>query len=96
MAEGKIKIKLSIAGRVYPMTVDAANEELYRVAAKRLNDKISEYTRIPELDAQDRVALAALFYTIVALSAEQTSSLGDEDVEELESIETLIRKYIKE
>ena len=96
MAEGKIKIKLSIAGRVYPMTVDAANEELYRVAAKRLNDKISEYTRIPKLDAQDRVALAALFYTIVALSAEQTSSLGDEAVEELESIETLIRKYIKE
>ena len=42
MAEGKIKINLSIAGRLYPMTIDAANEELYREAAKRLNDKITE------------------------------------------------------
>ncbi|MBQ1173734.1 MAG: cell division protein ZapA, partial [Alistipes sp.] len=42
MAEGKIKVNISIAGKSYPMTIDAANEELYRVAAKRLNEKITE------------------------------------------------------
>ena len=46
MAEGKIKINISIAGKSYPMTIDQANEELYRVAAKRLNEKITEYSRI--------------------------------------------------
>ena len=95
MAEGKIKINISIAGKSYPMTIDAANEELYRVAAKRLNEKITEYSKIPKFDLQDRLAMAALRYSIIALTTEQSSSLGDDDVEELHAIEERIRKYIK-
>ena len=87
MAEEKVKINITIAGRNYPMTIDASKEELYRVAAKRLNEKISEYTRIPKIDAQDRVAMAALRFSILALNAEQSSSLGDQDIVELEKIE---------
>ena len=77
------------------MTIDAANEELYRVAAKRLNEKITEYSRIPKFDIQDRIAMAALRYSIIALTTEQSSSLGDDDVEELRAMEERIRKYIK-
>ena len=95
MAEGKVKINLSIAGRSYPMTIDAANEELYREAAKRLNEKITEYSRIAKLDIQDRIAMAALRYSILALTTEHRSSLGDEDVEELRKIEERIRGYVK-
>lgn len=96
MAEGKIRINLSIAGKNYPMTIDAANEELYRVAAKRINDKVTEYSRIPKLDLQDRLALAALSYSILALNTEQSSALGNEDIEALSDIERRIRNYIKE
>ena len=95
MAEGKIKVNISIAGKSYPMTIDAANEELYRVAAKRLNEKITEYSKIPKFDMQDRIAMAALRYSIIALTTEQGSALGDEDVEELHAIEERIRKYVK-
>ena len=95
MAEGKVKINISIAGRSYPMTIDAANEELYRVAAKRLNEKITEYARIPKFDIQDRLAMAALRYSILALTTEQSAALGDDDVEDLRAIEQLIRGYIK-
>ena len=77
------------------MTIDAANEELYREATKRLNDKITEYSKIAKFDIQDRVAMAALRYSILALTTEQGSSLGNEDVEELHAIEERIRKYIK-
>lgn len=77
------------------MTIDAANEELYRVAAKRLNEKITEYARIPKFDIQDRLAMAALRYSILALTTEQSAALGDDDVEELRAIEQLIRKYVK-
>ena len=96
MADGKIKINLSIAGRLYPMTVDAEKEELYREAAKRLNEKITEYSRIPKFDVTDRLAMAALRYSILSLTTEHTASLGDADVEELHAIEERIRKYIKE
>ena len=94
MAEGKIKINISIAGKSYPMTIEPENEELYRGAAKRLNAKITEYSRIPKFDMQDRIAMAALRYSILALTTEQSSALGDEDVEELHAIEERIRKYI--
>ena len=95
MAEGKVKINLSIAGRSYPMTIDAVNEELYREAAKRLNEKITEYSRIAKFDIQDRIAMAALRYSIIALTTEQNASMGDEDVEQLRKIEERIRNYVK-
>ena len=95
MADGKIKINLSIAGRLYPITIDAEKEELYREAAKRLNDKITEYSRIPKFDVTDRLAMAALRFSILALTTEHTASLGDADVEELHAIEERIRQYIK-
>ena len=77
------------------MTVDVANEELYRVAAKRLNDTISEFNRVPQFDSQDRLAMAALRYSILSLTSERNALLGDEDVEELEAIERRIRDYVK-
>lgn len=95
MAEGKIKINLSIAGKSYPMSIDAGNEELYRVAAKRLNEKVAEFSKIPGFDIQDKLAMAALVYSILALNAEHSSALGNDDVEELHAIEERIRNYVK-
>ncbi|MBO5830631.1 MAG: cell division protein ZapA, partial [Alistipes sp.] len=86
MADGKIKINLSIAGRSYPMTIVAADEVLYREAAKRLNDKITEYSKLAKLDVQDRIALAALRYSILTLHSEHSTALGDDDIEELNAI----------
>lgn len=95
MTDGKIKINLSIAGRLYPMTVPAEKEELYREAAKRLNDKVMEYSKIPKSDVTDRLALAALYYSMISLATEHSSQLGDADIEELHAIEERIRRYIK-
>ena len=91
----KIKINISIAGKSYPMTVDVANEELYRVAAKRLNETIAEFNRVPQFGSEDRLAMAALRYSILSLTSERNTSLGDEDIEELEAITQLIRNYVK-
>ena len=96
MADEKVRVNIMIAGRNYPMTIDADKEEVYRVAAKRLNQKISEYTRIPKFDTQDRLALAAFRFSKLALDAEYSSALGDEDIVELEKIEERIRRYVKE
>lgn len=94
MAEGKIKITLSIAGRTYPMSIEAEKEELYREAAKRLNDMIAEFTRVTTFDAMDRLAMASLRYSMLLITQQQTSSLGDSDMEELYAIEERIRQYI--
>jgi cell division protein ZapA len=91
----KVKVNISIAGKSYPMTVDVANEELYRVAAKRLNETIAEFNRVPQFGSEDRLAMAALRYSILSLTSERNTSLGDEDIEELEAIERRIRDYVK-
>lgn len=96
MAEGKIKIELSIAGRDYPMTIDVAKEELYREAASRLNAKVAEYSKVMRFDLQDRLAMTALLYTITTMTSNRDSSLGNADIEELHAIERRIKSYIKE
>lgn len=95
MAEGKIKINLSIAGRSYPLTVEAEKEELYREAARRLNEKIAEFSKVPKFDPVDRLAMAALRYSIVSLNTEHTSSLGDADMEELGELCRRIENYVR-
>lgn len=95
MAEGKIKINVSIAGRSYPMTIDASIEEVYREAARNLNQQISEYSKMANFDMQDRIALSAMRVSIKVLMYERNASLGDEDVEELRAIKELISSHIK-
>lgn len=95
MAEGKIKISLSIAGKSYQMSIDEAKEELYLEAARRINDKVAEYSKLAKMDIQDRLALAALRYSIEVLTSERKSALGDADVEELQAIEQRIKGYVK-
>lgn len=96
MAEGRIKLDLSIAGRTYSLTIDAAKEELYREAVNRLNAKVVEYSKVTRFDLQDRLSMAALFYTITTMNSDRDSSLGDADVEELHALEKRIKSYIKE
>lgn len=96
MAEGKVNINLSIAGRDYSMNVDVEKEELYREAARRLDKKIALFTKVPKFDAFDRLAMAALRYSMTSIASEQASSLGDADLEELHELCRRIEDYVKE
>ncbi len=78
------------------MTIDVAKEELYREAANRLNAKVTEYSKVTRFDLQDRLAMAALLYTITTMTSNRDSSLGNADIEELHAIERRIKSYIKE
>ena len=77
------------------MTIDASIEEVYREAARNLNQQISEYSKMANFDMQDRIALSAMRVSIKALMYERNASLGDEDVEELHAIKELISSHIK-
>ncbi len=39
----KMKIRLTIADGIYPMTIDRKEEELYRKAATMINEKVNMY-----------------------------------------------------
>lgn len=71
MASEKFKIQLNIANKMYPITVDRSNEEIYRKAAKLIQQKIDRYTAsFYAEDKQDYYAMVMLDLA-VSLTSEQ-------------------------
>ncbi|AWH85331.1 cell division protein ZapA [Flavobacterium album] len=67
--EDKLKIKISIADRVYPLTVDPAQEEGLRSASKKIDAMIRQFEENYAVrDKQDVLAMCALQF---AAQAEQ-------------------------
>ena len=59
--EEKLKIKISIADRVYPLTVDASQEEGLRSASKKIDMMIKQFEENYAVrDKQDVLAMCAL------------------------------------
>ncbi len=57
----KLKIKISIADRVYPLTVDPAQEEGLRSASKKIDAMIKQFEENYAVrDKQDVLAMCAL------------------------------------
>ena len=80
MAE-KLKIKLSIADRVYPLTIDPSQEEGLRKAAKNIEQLTKKFEQSYAVrDKQDVLAMCALQF---ASKIEQKSIDQLEDTKEV-------------
>lgn len=72
------KIKLSIADRVYPMTILAGQEEGLRKAAKKIDELLKHYEQSYAVrDKQDVLAMCALQF---ASETEQKSINNKSDI----------------
>lgn len=76
----KLKIKISIGGRVYPLSVKSESEEEgMRKAASKINDLISQFEQNYAVsDKQDVLAMCALQF---ASQVEINSITKNEDIE---------------
>ena len=91
MAE-KLKIKLSIADRVYPLTIDPSQEEGLRKAAKSIDQLAKKFEQNYAVrDKQDVLAMCALQF---ASKLEQGSLSSNEDsklaTDRLKALEALV------
>ena len=78
--DDKLKIKISIADRVYPLTVDPAQEEGLRSASKKIDAMIRQFEENYAVrDKQDVLAMCALQF---ASQAEQKQIDKSADLEE--------------
>ena len=88
----KLKIKLSIANRVYPLTIDPSQEEGLRKAAKNIEVMINQFEQSYSVrDKQDVLAMCALQFAskIEQNGIEQTE--GTKEAEErLQALEDLV------
>ena len=92
----KLKIKLSIADRVYPMTIHPSQEEALRKSTKKIEEMIKQFEHNYAVrDKQDVLAMCALQF---AAKVEQASidNSGDVAIAEakLKDLESLLEQHL--
>lgn len=91
---GSLKIKLSIADRVYPLTINPDQEEGLRKAAKRIEQMIKRFEESYAVrDKQDVLAMSALQF---ATQVEQKGIDQDNDQQEVESKLEALNKLLQD
>ena len=91
-----LKIKLSIADRVYPLTIDPEQEEGLRKATKKIEEMIKRFEKSYAVrDKQDVLAMCALQF---ATQVEQTGidKVNDQEhiEEKLEALNNLLQDHL--
>jgi cell division protein ZapA len=91
-----LKIKLSIANRVYPLTIKPNQEEGLRLAAQKIDETIKQFEQSYSVrDKQDVLAMCALQF---ASQSEQKkidhTSLNETLEQRLVDLESLIEKHL--
>ncbi|MBN2743652.1 cell division protein ZapA [Breznakibacter xylanolyticus] len=69
--DDKLSIRVNVAERYYPLRIDRSDEERIRLAARMINDKVSQYQQhYADKDMQDFLAMASLQMVIKLLELE--------------------------
>ena len=79
MDKDLLNIKLMVADRLYPLSINPSEEESFRLAAKKINEMIQTFERHYDLrDKQDAIAMCAI---VLARQASQ-EKLNEDDKQE--------------
>ncbi|HUH50963.1 MAG TPA: cell division protein ZapA [Flavobacterium sp.] len=93
----KLKIKISIADRVYPLTVDYSQEEGLRTASKKIDAMIKQFEQNYAVrDKQDVLAMCALqFASSVEQEKIDTESVSEETKTKLFELNKRLTEYLE-
>jgi len=92
----KLKIKLSIADRVYPLTISLEQEEGLRKAAKKIDAMIKQFEQSYAVrDKQDVLAMCALQFASQATQKNIDQNSDQEEISKrLEVLSTLLDEQL--
>lgn len=93
----KLKIKLSIANRVYPLTINPNQEEGLRKAAQKIDAMIKQFEQSYSVrDKQDVLAMCALqFASQVEQKVIDKDNLSEDVQNKLYALDELLSNHIK-
>jgi cell division protein ZapA len=93
----KLKIKISIADRVYPLTVDYSQEEALRLASKKIDAMIKQFEQNYAVrDKQDVLAMCALqFASQIEQKSIDTVSMNEDTKNKLFDLNELLTQYLE-
>ena len=94
--DDKLKIKISIADRIYPLTVELSQEEGLRSASKKIDVMIKQFEENYAVrDKQDVLAMCALQFASQLEQKQIDKSIDNvETNERLKKINDLLAQYL--
>ena len=94
--DDKLKINISIADRVYPLTVDPSQEEGLRSASKKIDTMIKQFEENYAVrDKQDVLAMCALQFASQVEQKQIDNAIdGVETIERLNKINSILDQYL--
>lgn len=95
--DGKLKIKISIADRVYPLTVEPAQEEGLRSASKKIDAMIKQFEENYAVrDKQDVLAMCALQFASQVEQKQIDNAIdGEETIKRIKRLNSLLDQYLE-
>jgi cell division protein ZapA len=97
MSERLQKIKLEIAGKSYPMEIDARNEEIYRLAARDINNlmNLAQQSRVDGFGMQDYLAIVAVDLMISNIQLKRKNGIEEGDMKALTELSERLSKHLE-
>ena len=94
--DDKLKIKISIADRVYPLTVELSQEEGLRSASKKIDMMIKQFEENYAVrDKQDVLAMCALQFASQSEQKQIDNAIdGEATIERIKKINALLDQYL--
>tara|TARA_Y100001935_G_C17062372_1_gene387417 strand:+ start:283 stop:582 length:300 start_codon:yes stop_codon:yes gene_type:complete len=94
--ETKIKIKVKIADRIYPLTIQPEQEEVIRSSVKKIDQMIKQLEESYAVrDKQDVLAMCSLQYATKLIQRNNLNNIKDhENLKKLSNINELIKEHI--
>lgn len=89
----KLKIKLTIAGRSYPLSIEREKEERYRRAEKSINSLVSRFESNYRLEPIDHLAMTSLQLAVTHIESEMSKSMENER-DELIKLDRELDQYL--
>ena len=95
--DGKLRIKISIADRVYPLTVEPSQEEGLRSASKKIDAMIKQFEENYAVrDKQDVLAMCALQFASQVEQKQIDNAIdGEETIERIKRLNSLLDQYLE-
>ena len=92
----QLKIKLSIADRVYPLTINPSQEEGLRLATKKIEEMIKRFEKNYAVrDKQDVLAMCALQFAAQVEQIQIDKTNDKQEMEEkLEALNQLLHEHL--
>ena len=97
MSERLLNIKLDIAGKPYEMRINPQNEEVYRLAARKINDlmAIAQRSRVDGFGVQDYLSMIAVDLMISNIRLERKNDVEEGDLKALSELAEKLSKHLE-